>query len=213
MERLYRMHEAAQLMDVHPNTIRRWEAEGKLRCEWTPGGKERRIPESEIRRLFGSSEKSVDAVVLYGRVSGHGQRDDLKTQVECLEAEYGPRFGAVQTITDIGSGLNTRRRGLRKLLDMVRSRSVRAVAITYKDRLTRFGFEYLETFFRDYGVEILVLHSDEDQTPEEELVADMVALVTSFAGRLYGRRSHKMKEIVACVQKQAAPQPAPNEPH
>ena len=203
MDRLYRMREAARLMGVHPNTIRRWEAAGKLRCEWTPGGKERRIPESEIRRIMGVTENNADAVVLYGRVSGHGQRDDLETQVKCLEAEFAPRFAKVYTITDVGSGLNARRRGLRKLLDMARSRSVRAVGIIYKDRLTRFGFEYLEAFFTDHGVEVLVLHPDDDQTPEEELVSDMIALVTSFAGRLYGRRSHKAKEIVACVREKA----------
>jgi predicted site-specific integrase-resolvase len=92
---------------------------------------------------------------------------------------------------------------LRKLLNLARSRSVRAVAITYKDRLTRFGFEYLEAFFTAHDVQVLILHPDDDQTPEEELVADMIALVTSFAGRLYGRRSHKMKEIVTCVREKA----------
>lgn len=108
MDRLYRMGEAARLMDVHPNTIRRWEAEGKLRCEWTPSGKERRIPESEIRRILGNTENNTDAVVPYGHVSGHGQRDELETQVKRLEAEYAPRFAQVYTITDIGSGLNSR---------------------------------------------------------------------------------------------------------
>jgi excisionase family DNA binding protein len=205
MDKLYRMGEAARLLDVHPNTIRRWEAEGKLRCEWTPGGKERRIPESEIRRILGiTAEGNTDAVALYGRVSGHGQRDDLKTQVQCLEVEFAPRFTEAYTITDIGSGLNARRRGLHRLMDMARSRSVRAIAITYKDRLTRFGFEYLEAFFAAHDVEILVLYPDEGQTPEDELVSDMIALVTSFAGRLYGRRSRKTKEIVKCVRKRAA---------
>lgn len=205
MDRLYRMGEASRLMGVHPNTIRRWEMEGKLRCEWTPGGKERRIPESEIRRILGTTENTADAVVLYGRVSGHGQRDNLETQVKSLEAEYGSRFAKGYTITDVGRGLNARRRGLHKLFDMARSRSVRAVAITYKDRLTRFGFEYLEAFFTDHGVELLILHPDEDQTAEEELVSDMIALVTSFAGRLYGRRSHKAKEVIACVREKAVP--------
>jgi putative resolvase len=206
MDKLYRMGEAAQLLDVHPNTIRRWEAEGKLRCEWTPGGKERRIPEREINRILGiTTAGNADAVVLYGRVSGHGQRDDLETQVECLEVEFAPRFAKAYTITDIGSGLNAKRRGLRRLMDMVCSRSVRAIAITYQDRLTRFGFEYLEAFFTAHDVEVLILHPDEDQTPEEELVSDMIALVTSFAERLYGRRSRKAKEIIECVHKNAVP--------
>lgn len=204
MDKLYRMGKAAHLLDVHPNTVRRWEAEGKLRCEWTPGGKERRIPESEIQRILGTTaEENADAVALYGRVSGHGQRDDLETQVECLAATYRSRYGQAYTITDIGSGLNTTRRGLRKLMDMVRSRSVRAIAITYKDRLTRFGYEYLEALFESYGVPVLVLYPDEEQTAEDELVSDMIALVTSFAGRLYGRRSRKAKAVIECVRRNA----------
>jgi putative resolvase len=110
-EKLYRMAEAAQLLAVHPNTIRRWEAAGKLRCEGTPGGKERRVPESEIRRLMGLSE-NADAVALYGRVSGHGQRDDLGRQVAGLQAEFASHFAEVYTFTDISSGLNPRRKGL-----------------------------------------------------------------------------------------------------
>lgn len=206
MDKLYRMGEAARLLDVHPNTMRRWEAEGKLRCEWTPGGKERRIAEREINRILGiTSAGNADAVILYGRVSGQGQRDDLETQVKCLEVEFTPRFAKAYTITDIGSGLNGKRRGLRRLMDMVCSRSVRAIAITYKERLTRFGFEYLEAFFTAHDVEILILHPDEDQTPQEELVSDMIGLVTSFAGRLYGRRSRKAKEIIECVRENAVP--------
>ena len=199
-EKLYRMAEAARLLDVHPNTIRRWEATGQLRCEWTPGSKERRIPESEIRRLMGVSGND-DAVALYGRVSGHGQKDDLQRQVASLEAAFSAKFSQTYTFTDIGSGLNPRRKGLRQMLELVRARRIRAVGLTYKDRLTRFGFEYLEVLLEAYGVEILVLHPDEDQSPEQELVGDMLALVTSFAGRLYGRRSHKVKEIKKCLKK------------
>ena len=203
-EKLYRMGEATRLLDVHPNTIRRWEAAGKLRCQWTPGGKERRVPESEIRRLMGLPP-NADAVVLYGRVSGHGQKDDLQRQVKSLETEFAGHFAQTYTCTDIGSGLNPRRRGLWQALDLARARQVRAVAVTYKDRLTRFGFEYLQEFLTAYGVEILVMHPDDEQTPEQELVADMLALVTSFAGRLYGRRSHKVKEITRCLKKATTP--------
>jgi excisionase family DNA binding protein len=201
-EKLYRMAEAARLLDVHPNTIRRWEAAGQLRCEWTPGGKERRVPASEIRRLMGISG-NVDAVALYGRVSGHGQKDDLTRQIATLEAAFSDKFTGTYTFTDIGSGLNARRKGLWQMLELVRTRRIGAVALTYKDRLTRFGFEYLEVLLEAYGVEILVLYPDDDQTPEQELVGDMLALVTSFAERLYGRRSDKVKEITKCLKKSA----------
>lgn len=207
---MYRM--AARLLDVHPNTIHHWEATSKLRCEWTPSGKERRIPESEIRRLMGLSE-NADVVAYKGRVSGHGQKDDpsilpsvagqaLERQVKNLEAEFAGRFAEVHTFTDMGSGLNPRRKGLWQTPDLVRARQVRAIAVTYQDSLTRFGFEYLEEFLAAYGVEILVLHpDDDDQGPEQEWVADMLALVTAFAGRLYGRRSPEFKELTKCLKK------------
>jgi putative resolvase len=144
-EKLYRMAEVARLLDVHPNTIRRWEAAGKLRCEWTPGDKERRVHESEIRGLMGLSE-NADAVALHGRVSGHSQKDDLERQVTILASELANRFAEACTFTDIGSGLNPRRKGLRQVLELACAWRIRAVAHTYKDRLTCFGFEYMEAY-------------------------------------------------------------------
>ncbi len=84
---------------------------------------------------------------------------------------------------------------------MVANRRTDAVVITYKDRLTRFGFEYLEFFFRKFGVRIEVVFGDEPKDAHQELVEDLIAIVTSFAGRLYGMRSHKKKRFVEGVKK------------
>lgn len=207
-EKLYRMAEASRLLGVHPNTIRRWDTSGKLRCAWTPGGKERRVPESEIRRLMGLSE-NTNAVALYGRIFGHDQGDDpstssgqaLERQVKSLETEFAGRFGETYTFADVGSSLNPRRKGLRQVIELARARRIRAVAITSRDRLARFGFEYLQESLAAYGVEILILHPDDDQTTEQELVTEMLALVTSFAGQLYGRRSPKVRAIKRRLKK------------
>ena len=72
--------------------------------------------------------------------------------------------------------------------------------ITYRDRLTRFGFRYLEQYFSSHGVEIEVIFDDESKTPEKELVEDLLSIVTSFAGKLYGMRSHKKKRLVEAVK-------------
>lgn len=190
-QRLYRTAEAAVLLGIHKDTLRRWEKEGKIRAVWM--GQERRFPEEEIRRLLGESNPSV--AVLYVRVSGHDQKTDLQRQVEVLKEAYSSKFSDVVVLTDVGSGLSTGRRSLRKAMQMARERKIRAVAVTYPDRLTRFGFEYLEEYFNSFGVEVYVLNREEDRSPQQELVEDLLIIVTSFAGKLYGHRSHKVKKL------------------
>jgi len=103
-------------------------------------------------------------------------------------------------ITEISSGLNENRRGLRKLFKLVENREIDKVLVTYKDRLTRFGFRYLEEFFKSYNVEIEVLYDKEDKSAKDELVEDLIAIITSFVGKLYGMRSKKKREIVKRVK-------------
>ncbi|NHM26580.1 IS607 family transposase [Desulfofundulus sp. TPOSR] len=190
-QRLYRTAEAAVLLGIHKDTLRRWEKEGKIRAVWM--GRERRFPEEEIRRLLG--ESNPDVAVLYARVSGYDQKADLRRQVEALTEAYGSKFSEMVVLTDVGSGLSTNRRSLRKAMQMARERKIRAVAVTYPDRLTRFGFEYLEEYFNSFGVEVLVLNREEDRSPQQELVEDLLTIVTSFASKLYGHRSHKVKKL------------------
>ena len=191
------MREAAKILGVSVRTIQRWDKSGKIRCVRTPGGK-RRVPESEIRRILGLSEERV--VVGYARVSSRSQRDDLERQVLAIR-EYASQRGyeLVEVITDIGSGLNERRKGYLKLLDMVAERRVGRVIVVYPDRLTRFGFSTLRRLFQAFGTEIEVIN-DVKRGPREELVEDLIAIVAHFAGRLYGRRSHKYRRLVQGVK-------------
>jgi len=104
---------------------------------------------------------------------------------------------------DVASGLNTRRRGLNKLLKLIIRGRVDRVVISYKDRLTRFGYEYLSAFFLNYGCQLELVHDNgKPQSLQEELVEDLIAIVPSFSGRVHGlrsaksRRSKKSKPIV-----------------
>lgn len=163
-------------------------------------GIEARIPRSEIARLLGKTDERL--LVLYARVSGHDQRPDLERQMERLsawpKAERPKR--EVLVLSDIGSGLNAARKRLQQLLKLVCEDRVAEVVITYGDRLTRFGQEYLETLFTSFGVTFTVLDADEDKTPEQELTEDLLSLIASFAGKLYGMRSHKQKELLECAE-------------
>ena len=97
-------------------------------------------------------------------------------------------------LKEVGSGLNDKRPQLQKLLKMVCNDEIRNVYITYKDRLTRFGYNYLETMFLEHNVNIIVVKDENaDKSVQEELVEDMMSLIASFSGKLYGMRSKKNK--------------------
>ena len=196
--KLLRVSAAAHELGLHPMTVRRWIKAGRIQVVWL--GREMRVPRSEIERLVGSLDGRV--LVLYGRVSGRGQLDELHTQLERLQAWARVERKGSQTLvlSDIGSGLKAGRRQLQRLLKLVCEDKVAEIAITYEDRLTRFGQEFLETLFACFGVTLTVLDPGEEKTPEQELTTDLLALIASFSGRLYGMRSHKQKELLQCAQ-------------
>ena len=202
--RLLRSGEVAKRLGLHPLTVRRWVKEGKISA--VPIGREARIPITEVERLLG--EQRAGVIILYARVSGHDQKDDLQRQVQQLEqwvllARTGQK---TRTLTDIGSGLNTERKNLQRLLALVQDYQVAEVVVTFSDRLTRFGLSYLRCLFSGYGVTLTVLHPDDEKTPEQEVTEDLLAIIASFAGRLYGLRSRKQKALLSCAKQVLAEQ-------
>ena len=132
--------------------------------------------------------------------------DNLNKQMNQFARLKPPQPPTTMTLTDIGSGLNTERKSLQRLLALVQDYQVAEVVVTFADRLTRFGLSYLRTLFSGYGVTLTVLSPDEDKTPEQELTQDLVAIITSFAGRLYGLRSRKKAALVECAKQVLAQQ-------
>jgi len=193
---LLRPKEVCRLLGVSYVTLRRWIKEGKIRAVQTLGGKYR-IPESEVKRLLSGVEVKEVKAVIYARVSSSNQRSNLERQIQYL-TQYCTAKGyrVVDVLSDVASGLKTNRRGLMKLFNYIVNRQVDVVVVTYKDRLTRFGFEYLDYFFRQYGVRIEVIYGEVPKDAYQELVEDLLAIVTSFAGELYGMRSHKKRCLV-----------------
>ena len=199
MERLLRPKEVCQLLGISYSTLLRWIREGKIRAVMTEGGKYR-IPYSEVRKYLERREET--RAVIYARVSSADQKEDLERQVEYL-TNYAMAKGykVVEVLKDVASGLDIQRKGLLKLFKLVESRSVDVVLVTYKDRLTRFGFEYLEEFFSAMGTRIEVVFGEEPKGATQELVEDLISIVTSFAGKIYGMRSHKKTLLVQGVKK------------
>jgi len=195
---MLRSGEVAKRLGLHPLTVRRWVKEGKIVAVQI--GREARIPITEVERLLG--EQRAGTIILYGRVRGHDQKEDLQRQVQQLEqwalvARTGQK---TLTLTDIGSGLNTERKSFQKLLALVQDYQVAEVVVTCADRLTRFGLSYLRILFSGYGVTLTVLCPDEDKTPELEVTEDLLAIIASFAGRLYGLRSRKKAALLECAK-------------
>ena len=198
MERLYTLKEAKKLLGVTTRTIQRWDKDGKIRVVRTVGGR-RRIPESEVKRILGLKEERI--IVGYARVSSSTQRDDLERQKQSIMAYAKERgYGEIQILSDIGSGLNEKRKNFLKLLEMVSEGDVSKVIVAYEDRLTRFGFGTLSKLFLAFGTTIEAINHEE-KAPQEELVEDLITIVSHFAGKLYGMRSHKYREMVEGVKK------------
>jgi len=103
-------------------------------------------------------------------------------------------YRVVDVVTDIASGLNEERSGLWKIFDMVIRKQIDVVVVEFRDRLTRFGFEYLKRFFESHGARVEVVEESE-KSYEEELIEDFVSIITSFAARIYGKRSQRFKKI------------------
>ena len=204
MERYYSTREVCEALGIANRTIRRWIKEGRVRAI-NIGGRWR-IPESEVKRLLGQPVEEivtprVTRVVVYVRVSGANQRKELENQIEALKKYVEQNnWKLIEVVRDIASGLKEDRKGLLKLIEMARKREFDVLLIAYKDKLTRFGFKYLEELFKAYGVKIEVVFQESPKDYYQELVEDLIEIVTSFASRIYGKRSHKYRKVVEAVE-------------
>jgi putative resolvase len=197
-KRLLHPKEAAEELGISVRTLIRWDQAGKLRTVRTVGN-QRRIPVEEIFRLRRQGDLQAPRCALYARVSSVRQEQDgnLSRQTARLkEAAHARGYEVVAVITEQASSLNERRRGMKKLLALVGEQAVDVVLIEYPDRLVRFGFSYLEQAFAWQHVRLEVLDQPQLQEPTEELIRDMLTIVTVFAGRLYGQRARGLRKRV-----------------
>ncbi|MCL5982770.1 MAG: IS607 family transposase [Firmicutes bacterium] len=210
MEKLLTSHQAAKLLNVWPHSLRRWEKEGKLKPLHTPGG-HRRYKESQLMALIGEEDVTKNGskrCAVYARVSTAKQAEagNLQRQKERLityAVEKGYQVIAVRT--EIASGLNENRRELAKLAETAAKNEIDVMVIEYKDRLARFGYKYLEQYYRSCGVEIDIVELNEEKSPQEELVDDMIAIVTSFSARIYGKRGGRVaKKITEMIHEEVS---------
>ena len=194
------IHEAAEFLGVAAQTLRRWEREGKLiPDERTPGGRRR----YDLARLRPEQFHVPDAelrTIAYARVSSHDQKDDLERQKQVLELYCARQGWTFEVIADLGSGMNYRKKGLKRLLDAIIEGQVGRLVIAHKDRLLRFGAELVFAICEAKNVEVVILNQGEDTTFEEDLAKDVLEIITVFSARLYGSRSRKNQKLIDAVR-------------
>lgn len=155
--------------------------------------------EEQLRELKNSrTPQREEKVVAYCRVSTKSQKDDLEKQVENVKSYMYAKGYSFEVITDIGSGINYKNKGLRELISLINSNQVTKVVILHKDRLVGFGFELIQLLCDLHNVKIEIIDNSE-QSNEEELTDDLIEIVTLFANRLYGSRSKKTRTLIEGV--------------
>lgn len=197
---VYKTGEVAEILGVTTKTIQNYDKDGKLIVKRTEGNRRCIFKEDLLKflsdkGLLYNDEKDTRYDVIYARVSSNDQKihGDLDRQVLFLIDNVKSLHSPI-ILKEVGSGLNDKRVQLQKLLRMVCNNEVGTIYITYKDRLTRFGFNYLKTIFELHGTSIEVIKDgQENKTVQTELVEDMMSLIASFSGKLYGLRSGKNK--------------------
>ena len=195
IKRWYKAGEAADYLGVNYYTLRNYVAAGKLEYRTTPGG-QKIYSQGHLDAFLGKVVPDDDqnkAIVFYARDS-KGNQPRIDRQKERLETAYGQ---PMRTYQDKASGLNEKRPGLKQMMTDARKGKFNTIAITAKDRLTRFGYSYLEEFFKDHSVNIIVLDDEkQDKDIYDELLQDFMSLVASFSGKFYRLRSLKHEKML-----------------
>lgn len=155
--------------------------------------------EEQLRELKNfRAPKREEKVVAYCRVSTKSQKDDLEKQVENVKSYMYAKGYSFEVITDIGSGINYKNKGLQELISLIDSNQVTKVVVLYEDRLVQFGFELIQLLCDLHDVEIEIIDNSE-RSNDEELTDDLIEIITVFANRLYGSRSKKTRTLIERV--------------
>ena len=203
----YKPGEVAAILKVSPMTVIRYDNAGEIKFDRTPMGRRVITRENLLAYLNECGLVQLDngrVDVVYARVSTHKQneRGDLARQVEVVSA-FAAMLNPVnlEVLKEVGSGLNDNRAVLRKLLQRILRGEIGRVFVNYKDRLTRFGFRYIEEVCTAMGTEIVIVSNETQvKSVQEELAEDLCAIIHSFSGKLYGMRKSVGKRIEKKVE-------------
>ena len=194
----------AKSLGVSIQTLRNWDKEGKLKPTYVTENGYRYYSEDLLNKF--RNIKNVNKIkkknILYARVSAKDQKDDLNRQIDNLKQYAYSKGYSFEIITDIGSGINYKKEGLLKMINLVECGEVDRIIVLYKDRLIRFGYDLIEYICKlnDTKIEIV---DNSTISKEQELTEDLIQIITIFENRLYGARSKKTINLIKSVKENA----------
>jgi predicted site-specific integrase-resolvase len=194
---MYPIGEFAKKIGKTVQTLRNWDKKGVLKPAYITQGKHRMYREEQVYEILQQSGLPAKRMNIgYARVSAKHQKEDLKRQEELLEMYLAKQGKSFKIISDIGSGINYSKKGIKELLKLVATNEADTVYIVYKDRLVRFGYELLEEFCRLHNTKLEIINQSEERSSEEELVEDILNIIHVFSCKINGKRSHINKKII-----------------
>ena len=207
---MLKIGKAAKLLGISIQTLHKWEQTGELVPDRKSNAGTRYYDADKLfsrikffeEKLYPRNLNNEDNPTIgYARVSSHDQKEDLVRQSELLETFCVAKGWRFKIISDLGSGMNYKKKGLNKLLELILKKKIRRIVLTHKDRLLRFGSELVFALCEIQGIEIVIINKGEQPSFEEELAKDVLEIITVFSARLYGSRSHKNKKLMEQLKK------------
>ena len=199
--RLVKIGKAAQMLGTTPGTLRKWEETGELLPTRKTKGGTRYYDAASLMGL----ERQDLPTIAYARVSRHDQHDELTRQGELLEAYCAKQGWRFELISDIGSGMNYGKQGLKRLLELILQKQMNRLVLLRKDRLLHVGADLLFTLCELQGIEVVVINQGEQPLADDELAQDMLKIITAFSTRRYGVRSQQHKRLMDALKDVARP--------
>ena len=193
----YSIGEFADKIGKTIQTLRNWDKNNTFKTAYVTTGGTRYYSQEQLNNFLGLKIKTKinKKIVGYCRVNSTKQKDDLERQIENVRTYMIAKGYQFEIITDIGSGINYNKKGLNQLIDMITNSEIEKVVILYKDRLIRFGYELIENLCEKYGTTIEIIDNTE-RTEEQELVEDLIQIVTVFSCGLQGKRANEAKKML-----------------
>ena len=197
MSKYYSINEFSKILGVSAQTLRNWDKNGKLHPHHTSGNGYRYYSHEQLNQVMNIKPNlDLDRITIgYCRVSSNKQKDDLERQIENMKLYLTAQGKPFEIISDIGSGINYKKKGLKELIKRISQNKVEKVVVLYKDRLVRFGFELVEYIASLYNCDIEIIDNTE-KSEQQELVEDLVQIITVFSCKLQGKRANKARKLV-----------------